>query len=686
MQKTVLIVCCLLLCGLTEAQNWGPPSQSGGVLALLSFVLLETRAAPLALGNFSPAPCWAVALACLPQLSLAWVLVCLACAITARTVFLPASPDGPIRDAVVDFVPAALGAWAVARLGWWGSIPVLLLVAIPLPIALSYLLTPHSGVGKTRASLKLEHLAMVSLGPTAGLLGQVQPGLCLLVWPSVLSLLRAATSSDELRQRRSQHIELRRARSRVTLQEQLVEQTEVRQEVQQRLLDARADSFALLETLAARPLTQAQALHEILLALRQRIPQGEWHFLPAGEYPGDVTVGARLRQVWTEGSPWFWSSGQSTQAAWRLPQSGVIFVQGPFNLNSEMQQTLGVFFYYLSVWFERIRAQERLVLMLQRLQALLQGAGQLATLVSPRDILGLLVERAGQWTGRACAVRSGGIQVGEASGRVLPFEGGEFRMDTLDMDPSELEALRLWLVLGAGALDRCQAQANLHQSSKLAAIGQLAAGVAHELNTPLGAISVGIGMALQYLETDRLEKAVSRLELTNKSVEQMRVIVSKMLNYSRESGEGRRLVNLTDILRDSLPLVEHAFLMEKVELELPPLDQEFLVEANGGELQQVLINLLVNARLALAGRPGARVRVLLGPGTILVEDNGPGVAPENVERIFEPFFTTREVGQGVGLGLSISREILVAHQGELRYRRSELGGACFEMMMAEVKE
>ncbi|MFN8610963.1 MAG: ATP-binding protein [Vulcanimicrobiota bacterium] len=686
MQKTVLIIVCLLLCALTMSQNWGPPSQAGGVLALISFVVLEFQAAPLALGNFSPASCWAVALASLHELSLAWVLVCLACAITARTVFLPASPDGPLRDAVVDFVPAALGAWAMHALGWWGSIPVLALVAIPVPILLGHALTPHSGVSRTRASLKLEHFSMVSLGPVAGLLGQLHPGLTLLVWPSVFSLLRAATSSDELRQRRDQHIELRRARTRVDLKETLNEQTEARQGLQQRLLDARADSFALLETLAARPLTQAQALQEVLLALRQRIPQGEWNFLPGGEYGGDVSVGSRLRQVWEEGTPWIWRSGQSTQAAWRLPQIGLVFVQGPFLLSSEMQQALGVFFYYLNVWLERVRAQERLVLMLQRLQALLQGASQLSGLVSPREISELLVERAAQWTGRACAIRSGGIQVGEASGQILPFQGGELCMELKDMDASELEALRLWLVLGAAALERCQAQATLHQSSKLAAIGQLAAGVAHEINTPLGAVSVGMGMAVQYLESGRYEKAATRLQLTAKSVDQMRVIVSKMLDYSRESGSGRRLINLADIVRDSLPLVEHAFVLEKVELELPSLDQEFLVEANGGELQQVLINLLVNSRLALAGRADARVRVSLGPGTITVEDNGPGVPPENVERIFEPFFTTREVGQGVGLGLSISREILASHEGELRYRRSELGGACFEMTMAEVKE
>ncbi|MBN9418155.1 hypothetical protein ABS71_20455 [bacterium SCN 62-11] len=655
------------------------------LLALLSLLLLEMRAAPLALGSFSAANCWTVALASLSQLSLQWVLVCQVTAVTLRGLIWPASPRGAWRDALADVLPPLLGAWAVSRLGWTQAAPVLLLIGLPLPLVLGQLLAPQSGVTGTRWSLKLEHLAVVALAPAAGMLGQSNPWLMLLLWPALFGLLRSAGEGEELQQRRSQHLVLRQQKKRVDLREQINDQTEVRQERQQRLLDAQADTFVLLEGLAAKPLNQAQALTEVLLALRQRIPQGEWHYLPGGEFPGEVATGMRLRQVWNEGTPWVLNNGSTTQAAWRLPQSGVFYVQGPFVLHHEQQHTLGVFFYYLGVWFERMRSQERLVVALQRLQALLQGAHQLTATVAPREILELLVERVSQWTGRPCAIRSGAVSIGEPTGEAYPFAGGEFYLESGGMDAAEIEAVRLWLVLGAGALERCQTQAGLLQNSKLAAIGQLAAGVAHELNTPLGAISVALGLARRNLEKDPT-KAIARLDLASKSVEQMRVIVAKLLNYSRNSDGERRQTNLVEVAQDSVQLVGQSFLLENVQLEFQESDHEYWVLANGGEIQQVLVNLLGNARQAAGGRPEAVVRVSVYPGRVLVEDNGPGVHEEDVQRIFEPFFTTRDIGQGVGLGLSISREIMQNHQGELSYRRSELGGACFEVRLPEVHE
>jgi signal transduction histidine kinase len=655
------------------------------LLALISLLLLEMRATPLALGSFSASICWTVALASLPQLNLQWVLVCQLTAITLRGLIWPASPRGPWRDGLADLLPPVLGALAVARLGWVQAAPLLLLIGLPLPLLLAHLLAPQSGVAHTRWKLKLEHLAMVALAPAAGLLGRTDPAQMLLLWPALFSLLRAAGDGQELQQRRTQHLALRQQRKQVDLREQINDQTEVRQERQQRLLDAQADTFVLLENLAAKPLHQTQALTEVLLALRQRIPQGEWHFLPGGEFPGDVSIGMRLQQVWNEGNPWVLTSGGSTQAAWRLPQSGVFYVRGPFVLNHEVQHTLGVFFYYLAVWFERIRSQERLVVALQRLQALLQGANQLTGLVSPREILELLVERVSQWTGRPCGLRCGPIQIGQTGGEVYPFAGGEFYLESSAMEAAEVEAVRLWLVLGAGALERCQTQAGLHQNSKLAAIGQLAAGVAHELNTPLGAISVALGLARRNLAKDP-EKAGARLDLASKSVEQMRVIVAKLLNYSRNTDGERRRTDLAEVVQDAVQLVGQSFQLENVQLEAPGNGSPSWVLANGGEIQQVLINLLGNARQAVSGRPQPLVRVTVEPGRATVEDNGPGVNEEDVERIFEPFFTTRDIGQGVGLGLSISREIMQVHEGQLSYRRSQLGGACFELRLPEVSE
>lgn len=645
------------------------------VLAL--FLALELRATPLALGSFSPAICWCLAWASLPQASIEGVLTCLLTTVVVRGLLWPASSGGVWRDALVDFLPAGLAALAVHRFGW-SVAPVLPVLAVLLPVALGRLLAPETAAASSRWSLKGELLALLALAPALAGLLTLQPLLALLLWPSVWILLNSAGQGDELRQRRGQHLELRRERKRVSLQEQINEQTEVRQEQQQRVLDARADTFGLLETLAARTLGQSQAVAEVLQALRHKHPAWEWQFFAQGEVPGDAQLAPRISEVWRDGSPWAAAGPGFGHAAWRLAGNGVFHLRSRAQVPAETSQALGVFFYYLNLWFERIRSQERLLMSLQRLQALLRGASVLAKLVTPREILEFLVEQAGQWTGRPCSAQFGAIVVGQPQGSPLPMGAALFTIPTEEMDPAELEAVRLWLVLGAGAIERCQTQATLHQNSKMAAIGQLAAGVAHELNTPLGAIAMGLGLARQNL-TKNPDKAAERLETARKSVEQMKGIIRKLLDYSRATDGEHHLLRLEEVVQNAIQLVSHSFEMESVVLDAPDLSGETWIRGNAGELQQVFINLLVNARLAVRGRPDGRVRVSWEGRKVVVEDNGPGIPEEDQERIFEPFFTTREVGEGVGLGLSISREIATAHGGTLRAQRSsELGGASFE--------
>lgn len=686
-----------------------PTSKVSAILALVSSVFLELQATPLAIGYFSPAPGWAIALTGLKGVGLPWVLACTGCAIATRVMIFPPSPNGPVADFVVDFLPAAVAASAVAKLGLVHGLPIYLAAALPIPLVLSAWLAPHTNAGKARKSLVLEHFAMVGLGPTAVLLAGIHPVLLVLVWPSLFSLLRASYTGAELQQRRSQHTALRQAKSEITLQEKKVSESEQRQIKLRQLLDARADTFALLETLSARPLGEREALEEALQALRLRLPGADCLFVPAdGNGPelagASPELGLGLKRAWRDQQPWMTATREQIQAAWPLAQRGLVLIQGPIPLSYELQHTLGVFFHYLNVMLERVRFQENILVALHteatlrkeltmavtRLQALLGGASELASLVQPREILELLVDRASAWTGgRPCRASHGGMLVGPAviAPLVLPLAGGEFSIHSDGLEAAEVEALRLWAVLGAGALERCRAQASLVHGSKLAAIGQLAAGVAHELNTPLGSISMALGLAIQNLET-KPERARSRLEIARKAVDQMRTIVSKLLNYSRETGAGRKVVSLAEVVQDSVQLVDQSFQLEGVELAVHL--EEVLVEINPGEIQQVLINLLVNARQSLAGTEQARVQISIRPvpdGVVVeVSDNGPGVPQESLDRIFEPFFTTREMGQGVGLGLSISREIVTAHGGELRHQPSPQGGACFVVELPVCQE
>ncbi|MBT9588523.1 hypothetical protein IV102_34620 [bacterium] len=702
--KAVLLFLCVALLLASLSTGSRPVSPPGAIFALVSTVLLETRATPLAVGYFSPALGWAIALTGLPGVGLPWILTCLACAITTRVLLFPPSPNGAVADLIVDFLPAALAAVAAQRIGLVAAIPIFLVVALALPRVLSGWLAPQSQAGRTRASLKVEYVALVSLGPIGGLLAGHHPALILLVWPGLFALLRASLTGVDLSLRKAQNRAMRAARSELNFQEKQLSEAEVRQLKMQRLLDARAETFELLETLSVRSLSERQALEEALRTLRDKLPGAECSFLAATadgpDCPADTSheVHLGVKAAWERQEPWVLNSRQSSRAAWPLGQRGVVLITAPVGLNAELQHTLRVFFYYLNLMLERVKFQENLILALNieaglrkelsmavtRLQALLSGASELATLVQPRDILELMVERAGQWTGRACSASHSGIEVGPppADAFTLALAGGRFCVAGQGLEEAELEALRLWAVLVGGALDRCQAQANLVQGSKLAAIGQLAAGVAHELNTPLASVSMALGMAMQNLEK-KPDKARARLELAHKSVDQMSTIVSKLLNYSRESGQGRRAVSLAEVVQDSVQLVDQSFQMENIELLCQV--EELLVEVNAGEIQQVLINLLVNARLAVSGREQPQVRVIVEQirqesgrcARVSVTDNGPGVPPELRERIFEPFFTTRDLGRGVGLGLSLSREIVTGHGGSLDYETGPQGGACF---------
>ena len=252
--------------------------------------------------------------------------------------------------------------------------------------------------------------------------------------------------------------------------------------------------------------------------------------------------------------------------------------------------------------------------------------------------------------------------------QALPMYSGCLCVDTSGMEESEKEALRLWALLVGGALERCFAHQQLTQGSKLAAIGQLAAGVAHELNTPLGAVTIALEMAARNLESDP-ERAESRLKMASQAAQQMRDIIDKLLHYARSGGSARENVSLEKVIGDTSQLLLHSFQEDGVVLKLDLQDETALVNRN--EIQQILLNLMVNARQAASTRKPAEVRVALrGRGStveIEVSDSGPGVPPEILDRIFEPFFTSKEVGQGLGLGLSIAREIAEQHGGRLEF-------------------
>jgi PAS domain S-box-containing protein len=226
------------------------------------------------------------------------------------------------------------------------------------------------------------------------------------------------------------------------------------------------------------------------------------------------------------------------------------------------------------------------------------------------------------------------------------------------------------------------AQQTLLQNERLATIGTMSAGIAHELNNPL----MGVVNYVQFAK-NRAVDARTREILGKAERELMRMgkVVQGLLDFSRPARGRVGAVNVADIVGHTLDLLgadlaKHGI---RVVCELPPELPAVHAEPDG--LQQVLINLLINARDALEGCRDPRITVEVGvqpEGVCLaVRDSGPGIPPERRERIFEPFFTTKPAGKGTGLGLSVSVSILRSFGGTLLYRAPEGAGAEFRILL-----
>ncbi|MFN8609216.1 MAG: ATP-binding protein [Vulcanimicrobiota bacterium] len=220
-----------------------------------------------------------------------------------------------------------------------------------------------------------------------------------------------------------------------------------------------------------------------------------------------------------------------------------------------------------------------------------------------------------------------------------------------------------------------QSQVQLVETSKMAAVGQLAAGVAHELNTPLGAITVGCELVQSLLGRD-IQKAEERLQGILGSARRMQEIIAKLLLYSSYTGASRRPVDLAEVVNDTLLLINH----KDVRIRLEPAGVE-RVWANPAEIQQVVRSLLVNAIDADAHNIDLSLEQTDHCVCLHVEDDGCGMAPEVSARVYEPFFSTKNVGKGSGLGLSASLALVQQHQGSLTHRSQKGRGSVFSLSL-----
>ncbi len=229
-------------------------------------------------------------------------------------------------------------------------------------------------------------------------------------------------------------------------------------------------------------------------------------------------------------------------------------------------------------------------------------------------------------------------------------------------------------------------EAQLIQSEKMAAIGQLVSGVAHELNNPLTSIA---GLAELLLEREPLaDSPRQHVRIIHDQAERAGRIVRNLLTFARKETTQKALVDLNDVIGRTSSLVAYDLRLREVELDNQLSGEPVVIHGDPHELQQVLLNLLTNAIQALAALPPGRRRCITlrtsrrdGNAVLEVCDSGDGVRDEHRVRLFTPFFTTKPAGQGTGLGLSLSYGIAKAHGGSLSYERAPNGGANFVLAL-----
>ena len=219
------------------------------------------------------------------------------------------------------------------------------------------------------------------------------------------------------------------------------------------------------------------------------------------------------------------------------------------------------------------------------------------------------------------------------------------------------------------------------QSEKLAEVGRLSAGIAHEVNNPLAVISYAAQLLLREEELPPFQKELA--ERIDSEVDRLKTLTGSLLSFSRAKEMVRRETDLNEVLRDVLRLVRyelnrHAIGLEEDFAELPA------IQADPNKLKQVFINLLMNASQAMPDGGTLSVRTALVAGEeveAVLTDTGPGIPADVRERIFEPFFSTKREGEGTGLGLYICRNIVAEHEGRLLLESEPGQGATFRVVL-----
>src|ERR1700678_3232077 len=238
--------------------------------------------------------------------------------------------------------------------------------------------------------------------------------------------------------------------------------------------------------------------------------------------------------------------------------------------------------------------------------------------------------------------------------------------------------------------ERMELEAQLTQADKLSSIGLLAAGVAHEVNTPLAVISSYTQMLAKQVRGD--QRVAPLLDKITQQSFRASEIVNGLLNFSRTGAAEFTELDLNHVIEETLKLLEHQFRVSQVQIETSLDGNLPTILGNSGKLQQVFLNLFLNAKDAMSG--GGTLSISTGNGhnvEVRVSDTGSGIAQEHIHRIYDPFFTTKNKPKtghsgGTGLGLSVTYGIIQEHAGKIRVDSTPGHGTTFIMEFPLVRK
>ncbi len=272
-------------------------------------------------------------------------------------------------------------------------------------------------------------------------------------------------------------------------------------------------------------------------------------------------------------------------------------------------------------------------------------------------------------------------KLSEATRRVA---SGHFDIGILASSKDEIGLLansfsRMANELQARESDLKSAQAALVQSEKMAAFGQLGAGIAHEVKNPLAGILGYAQLALR--KVDKESPLAKQLKVIEKETKRCKTIIENLLKFSRQEKTEKIPTNLNLVVEDAVAIVDHQLTLHKVKIEKQLAASLPVIGGNANQLQQVLMNLMINAQQAMPKGGTVSIETCLqeAQAVVSVRDTGPGMSLDVQKKIFEPFFTTKPVGKGTGLGLSVSYGIVKDHYGEILLESEEGKGSVFTL-------